>query len=109
MSEIITFLIVIAFNALVITIFLNCKDKMGSRKKRLCFVSLLALVLFSTIPIIGYRVDSNLGYVYIGFPIEMFVYRGDGLITFTSFGLIMNFFFFYWCFKLILKVLKNDS
>ena len=106
MFEIMAFLIALAFNVLIIAIFLNSKDKMDTRKKGLCLLSLLAMILTSTIPTIGYRVDSNFGYVYLGFPAEMLVYRGDWVLTFASLGLIFNFFFYYWCFKLILKILK---
>jgi hypothetical protein len=106
MLEIMTFLIALAFDVLIIAIFLNSKDKMDTRKKGLCLLSLLAMILTSTIPTTGYRVDSNLGFVYLGFPAEMLVYRGDWGLTFTSLGLIFNFFFYYWCFKLIFKILK---
>ena len=56
MFEIMTFLIALAFNVLIIAIFLNSKDKMDTRKKGLCLLSLLAMILTSTIPTIGYRV-----------------------------------------------------
>ena len=104
MFEIMAFLIALAFNVLIIAIFLNSKDKMDTRKKGLCLLSLLAMILTSTIPTIGYRVDSNFE-VSTKFA-EMLVYRGDWVLTFASLGLIFNFFFYYWCFKLILKILK---
>jgi len=106
MFEIIIFLIAVAFYVLVIAIFLNRKNKMDSKKVVLCLLSLLTIILISLTPNIGYRIDSNFGYVYVGFPAEMLVYRGDWVLTFTSFGLIFNFFFFYWSYKLILKISK---
>ena len=86
---------------LVLVSLLNRKNKMTSTKKKLYLLSLISTVIFALIPTIGYQVDSN-GYHYFGFPAEGFVYRGGWVFTFSSLGLIFNFFLFYWFFKLLL-------
>ena len=86
----------------IITLWINCisisqlvkpKNKMTSTKKKLYLLSLISTVIFALIPTIGYQVDSN-GYHYFGFPAEGFVYRGGWVFTFSSLGLIFNFFLF---------------
>lgn len=100
-------LIVLVF-VFVLTRLLSPKNKMNSTKKNLYLLSLISTVIFAFIPTGGYQVDSN-GYLYFGFPAESFVYRGGLVFTFSSLGLLFNFFLFYWFFKLLLylwRVLK---
>ncbi|WP_291759570.1 hypothetical protein [Lysinibacillus sp. UBA5990] len=87
---------------------LSPQNKMNSSKKKVYLLSLISTVIFAFIPTGGYQVDSN-GYLYFGFPAESFVYRGGLVFTFSSLGLLFNFFLFYWFFKLLLylwRVLK---
>lgn len=86
---------------LVLVSLFSPKNKMTSTKKKLYILSLILTVIFAFIPTSGYLVDSN-GYQSFGFPAESFVYRGGWVFTFSSFGLLLNFFLFYWFFKLLL-------
>ncbi|WP_369435990.1 hypothetical protein [Lysinibacillus fusiformis] len=86
---------------LVLVSLLSPKNKITSTKKKLYILSLISTVIFALIPTIGYQVDSN-GYHYFGFPAEGFVYRGGLVFSFSSLGLLFNFFLFYWFFKLLL-------
>ena len=86
---------------LVLVSLLSPKNKMNSTKKKLYLLSLISTVIFALIPTIGYQVDGN-GNHFFGFPAEGFVYRGGWVFTFSSLGLLFNFFLFYWFFKLLL-------
>ena len=100
-------LIVLVF-VFVLASLLSPKNKMNSTKKKLYLLSLISTVIFAFIPTGGYQVDSN-GYLYFGFPAESFVYRGGLVFTFSSLGLLFNFFLLYWFFKQLLylwRVLK---
>jgi len=100
--------VIVLVLVIVLASLLSQKNKMNSTKKKLYLLSLISTVIFAFIPTGGYQVDSN-GYLYFGFPAESFVYRGGLVCTFSSFGLLFNFFLFYWFFKLLLylwRVLK---
>ncbi len=86
---------------LVLVSLLSPKNKMTSTKKKLYILSLISTVIFAFIPAVGYQVDNN-GYHHFGFPAESFVNRGGWVFTFSSFGLLLNFFLFYWFFKLLI-------
>ncbi|TDL60087.1 hypothetical protein E2R56_31445 [Rhodococcus qingshengii] len=105
MFDVINLLLGLVVNGLVIAVLLNI-NKMNSQKIKLSILSLISTIIIAIIPILGYRVDNDFGHYYFGFPADALVYRGGWLFTFASFGLIFNFFFFYWIFKLILKIWK---
>jgi hypothetical protein len=109
MDEVVNFLIGLGFNGLLIFVLLSLNNKMNSHKKRLSLLSLISTIIFAIIPTIGFKVDNDLGYYYFGFPAEGLVYRGGWVLTFSSLGLIFNFFFFYCVFKLILKLWKTPD
>jgi len=94
-------LLLLVLFVLVLVSLLSPKNKMTSTKKKLYILSLILTVIFAFISTSGYQVDSN-GYQSFGFPAESFVYRGGWVFTFSSFGLLLNFFLFYWFFKLLL-------
>jgi hypothetical protein len=102
----VTFLLVLGFNASLIFALLSFKGKIIGIKKLISILSLFSTIIFAIIPTIGYRIEKDSGAYYFGFPADAFVYRGGGQLTFASFGLLFNFFFFYWIFKLILKIWK---
>jgi len=88
------------FNVILIVVLLNIK-KMNKLKVKVTILSSIATIIVAMIPGIGYRVENN-NYIF-GFPADALYYEGDWLFSFASFGLVFNFFFFYWTFKLINK------
>lgn len=102
MSDALALLMGFLFNALIIAVLLNIK-KMNSQKVKLTILSFISLIIIPIILDLGYRLDNDFGYYYFGFPADALVYRGGSLISLESFGLVFNFFFFYWIFKLIHK------
>ncbi|QBP41960.1 hypothetical protein [Paenisporosarcina antarctica] len=109
MEKVIAFLLGVGFNALIIIVLLSLNGKINYHKIRLSILSLISTIIFTIIPTIGYRVDKDLGDYHFGFPAEGLVYRGGLDLTVSSFGLIFNFFFFYWIFKLILVLWKAPT
>ena len=90
-------------NGLIIIAFLNI-NKFNAQKVKLSMVSLLSTIIVAVVPTIGYRFDNSLGKYYFGFPADMVVYHGGLLFSSVSFGFLFNFFFFYWMYKLIIKI-----
>ncbi len=90
-------------NMLAIVAFLNI-NKFTAQKAKLTLVSLISTIIVAVVPGIGYRFDKSLGYYSFGFPADVLVYHGEMLYSVISFGLLANFFFFYWMFKLIVKL-----
>lgn len=106
MEKVLAFLFEIALNALIIMALLSLNGKINRHKKWLSIFSLISTIIFSFIPTIVNRVDKDLWEDHLGLPAESFLYRGGWDLNFSSFGFIFNFFFFYWVFKLILKLRK---
>ncbi|MBU8769435.1 hypothetical protein [Cytobacillus oceanisediminis] len=102
MSDTLPLLMGFLLNGLIIAVLLNIK-KMNSQKVKLSILSLTSIIIIAIIPDLGYRLDNDYGYYYFGFPADALVYRGVSLITLESFGLVFNFFFFYWIFNPIHK------
>ena len=101
--EMVNLSLLLGLFVLVLVSLFSPKNKMTSTKKKLYILSLILTVIFAFIPTSGYPVDSN-GYQSFGFPAESFVYRGGWVFTFSSFGLLLNFFLFYWFLKLLLYI-----
>ncbi|MFC0187143.1 hypothetical protein ACFFJY_02530 [Fictibacillus aquaticus] len=106
MFKTVDFVLNLALNGLFIMVFLSLKGKMSAEKKKLSWLSLLATLVITAIPAIGYRVDQETGSHVFGFPFDMIVYHGGSTLTTASLGLIVNFFFFYWLFKGLQKCWK---
>ncbi|OCA83434.1 hypothetical protein [Bacillus sp. FJAT-27986] len=90
-------------NGLVIVAFLN-NNKFNAQKLKLSIVSLISTIIVVVVPTLGYRFDKSIGDYYFGFPADILVYHGGMLFSLVSFGFLFNFFFFYWVFKLIVKL-----
>ncbi|TRZ39469.1 hypothetical protein CEQ21_00380 [Niallia circulans] len=101
MDEWLSLILGLFFNVILIVVLLNIK-KMNIQKVKFAILSSIATVIVAIIPIIGYRVDNNNVFT-LGFPADAFYYEGDWMFSIASFGLVFNFFFFYWIFKLINK------
>ncbi|WP_459501696.1 hypothetical protein [Bacillus sp. C1] len=87
MGEILFFLGIVS----AITCHVLSHRKMDSTKKKLYFISLIFTTIFAFIPTTGPS-DGE------------FLYFGRGMLGFNPLGFIVNFFVFYWFFKLILKL-----
>ena len=85
-------------NSLLIYTFLHI-NKFNLEKVKLTIISTIATIITAVIPALGY--EQRMGVHYFGFPADILAYSGDMLFSFVSFGLLFNFFFFYWLFKLI--------
>src|SRR4051794_27124043 len=105
-EEMLAFLFGIVLNGLIIMALLSLNGKINRHKKWLSIISLISTIIFTFIPTMVNRVDKDLKEFHLGLPAEGFVYRGGWDLSFSSFGFIFNFFFFYWVFKLILKLRK---
>ena len=101
--SVIDLIIGLIINGLVIVAFLNI-NKFNAQKVKLSIVSLISTIIVAVFPNIGYRFDKSFGAYYFGFPADILVYHGGTLLSFVSFGFVFNFFFFYWIFKLIIKI-----
>ncbi|MEH7418833.1 hypothetical protein V7266_26735 [Neobacillus drentensis] len=104
--NVIVFILELGLNAVLICVLLSLNGKIMGIKKRLAILSLFSINISTIIPTIGYRVEKDSGAYYFGFPADGFVYRGGGDLTFASLGLLFNFFFFYWIYKIILIIWK---
>lgn len=102
MSDALTLLMGFLVHGIIIAVLLNIK-KMNSQKVKLSILSLISSIIIAVIPYLGYRLDNDFGYYYFGFPADVLVYLGGTFVTLESLGLVFNFFFFYWIFKLIYK------
>jgi hypothetical protein len=78
---------------LVLASLLSPKNKMNSAKKKLFLLSFISTIIFAFLPTVGYQVDSD-GNNRFGFPAEGVVYRGGSAFTYSSLGLLFNFFCF---------------
>lgn len=85
-------------NSLLIYTFLHI-NKFNPKKVKLTIISTIATIITAVIPALGY--EQRMGSYYFGYPADILAYHGDMLVSFVSFGLLFNFFFFYWLFKLI--------
>ena len=90
-------------NGYVIIAFLTI-NKFNAQKVTLSTLSLLSTIIVAVVPSIGYRFDKSFGAYYFGFPADILAYHGGWQFSLVSFGLLFNFFFFYWMFKLIIKI-----
>ena len=90
-------------NGLAIVAFLIL-NKFNAKKVKLSIVSFISTIIFAVVPSVGHRFEKSFGDYYFGFPADILVYHGGMLFSVISFGLLFNFFFFYWMFKLIVKL-----
>lgn len=103
MISLISLIFGLLINGVVIVAFLNI-NKFNAQKVKLSTLSLLSTIIVAVVPSIGYRFDKSFGAYYFGFPADILVYHGGLQFSLVSFGLLFNFFFFYWMFKLIIKI-----
>ncbi|MDF2086458.1 hypothetical protein P2R40_24050 [Bacillus pseudomycoides] len=80
---------------------LRDKKRMDSTKNKLYFISLIFAIVFALIPTTGL---NNGEFLSLGIPAENSLYNDGEIGRFNLLGFIINFFVFYWVFKLILKV-----
>lgn len=91
------FLFIIVFTA----ISLLRSKKMKPEKRNLYLLSLASTVFVATIPKVGYKVDEY-GYYNFGMFTDFMTYRGEWMLSLNLVGLLVNFFLFYWIFKVML-------
>lgn len=79
-----------------------------TRKKIYSLLSLIALVIFSLIPGVGYRTDNDFveTHYFFGYPAKWFSYYGNGSYNFQIYNLLLNFLVFYLSFILLDKLRK---
>ena len=90
-------------NCLVIYAFLSIK-KFNAQKIKLSIISSITIIVVAIIPGLGYRIDKSSGDYYFGYPVDVIVYHGGMMFSLGSFGLLFNFFFIYWFYKLLSKL-----
>ena len=103
MFSLISLIFGLLINGFVIIAFLTI-NKFNAQKVTLSTLSLLSTIIVAVVPSIGYRFDKSFGAYYFGFPADTLVCHGGWHFSLVSFGLLFNFFFFYWMFKLIIKI-----
>ncbi|PEA54181.1 hypothetical protein CON64_14470 [Bacillus pseudomycoides] len=77
--------------------------KLLNGKKSLYFLSLIATVVFAFIPGIGIRGEGH--FLHFGFPAQWLGYFGNIQFSFQILGFLFNFYFFYFAFVILNKIL----
>ena len=68
-------------------------------------ISFIVTMILSFTPGVGIIIDGN--YRLFGFPAEWLGYYGGWFFSFNILGLLFNFYFFYFLFTLLNKMLKK--
>ncbi|QWI17615.1 hypothetical protein EXW48_17300 [Bacillus wiedmannii] len=95
----ILFFIVVIFS--VIYFLLKDRRKISSQKYKLYFISLIFAIVFALLPTTALYND---GIIYLGIPVENFLYLNGDIVKFNPLGFILNFFIFYWFLRLVVKI-----
>ena len=78
-----------------------------NNKKSLYIISFIATMIVSFIPGVGIIIDGDWNHYHFGYPAEWLGYYGGLQFSFNVFGVLFNFFVFYFLFSLLNKILKK--